>query len=63
MILQDKMVKSARKDHRCSNCGKKISKGESYRYMYGAPEMYDHPYALKYCTKCDDFITDAGYDE
>ena len=63
MILQDKMVKSARKDHRCSNCFRKIKKGDSYRYMYGAPEYYDSPYALKYCAKCDEEIMNAGYDE
>lgn len=52
MILKSK-VQKARIMHKCSWCRKTIMPNEHYRYMYGAPEIYDAPYALKYCLKCD----------
>lgn len=45
-----KLERTARKDHKCSECGRVIAKGESYEYVTGKGDGYI--FDAKTCTHC-----------
>lgn len=53
-VLQDKRVK-ARKEHTCFWCGKKIAKGEEYRYVV---QIADDFGTFHECDRCKPYVAE-----
>ena len=49
-VLDQRMVKGARKDHRCSECSRTIKAGESYEFVFGLGDGEGQTF--KTCTHC-----------
>lgn len=49
-IMDQRVVKSARKDHRCTECRRPIKQGESYEFVFGFAEGEGETY--KTCSHC-----------
>src|SRR5512141_2158603 len=49
-ILDERFVIAARKDHKCSECGRTIKTGESYEFVFGLANGKGHTY--KTCVQC-----------
>lgn len=49
-VLDERMVKQARKDHKCSECRRTIKAGESYESVFGISEGEGCTY--KTCAQC-----------
>ena len=51
--LNKRYVKKSRKSFICDDCGKHISKGSSYVYLYGMAYCDEKPYSLHFCNACN----------
>lgn len=49
-VLDERIVKAARKDHKCSECRRTIKAGESYEFIFGIGEGEGQTF--KTCTHC-----------
>ena len=52
MLLKRRDVKKSRKQYECDWCYSFIPVGTPYTYLYGAAEIGEKPYALRYCPYC-----------
>lgn len=50
-LYEEVVVRSARKEHRCSECGRTIETGESYLYVFGV--WQGSPNQYKVCRHCN----------
>ena len=50
-VFNEKLVKAS-KDHKCCECGRTISKGEVYNYIFGVWE--GDAMTFKTCEECND---------
>lgn len=60
--VHDVREHKARKEHICSECGKKIMPGETYRYIFGV--WHNEPDVFKHCEACADLwdsFKELGY--
>lgn len=48
------VIRKARKEHKCCECRKVISKGDKYEYLSG---VWDEPQSYKTCISCADMRT------
>jgi hypothetical protein len=49
-VMDERLVKSARKNHRCTECRRTIKQGESYEFVFGFSDGEAHTY--KTCSHC-----------
>jgi hypothetical protein len=47
-----KRIRTAKRAHRCGDCGGTIRPGDRYTRMFGNAHDYDKPYELKMCQAC-----------
>ncbi|MEC0089359.1 hypothetical protein [Paenibacillus macquariensis] len=53
VVISDKFH-TARKHHRCDNCGGTIYTGNRYRRLYGSAFSFEKRREMKLCTRCTD---------
>lgn len=51
-VFEERVIQSARRPHECSDCGRAILPGESYRHIFGVWPTVDGPATYRTCARC-----------